>query len=104
MYIVVNTIGVENVKAGEPVVVKYDGEMGRIGAFGIDGSIFGYLRDSQPYGCVDGWTMYSRIGDRRIIARAQNVGDGSMLLVFENPAFKVGNYRVEYAAQGCARA
>ena len=104
MYIVVNTIGMENVKMGDPIVVKYDSEMGRIGAFGIDGNVYGYLRDAQPYGCVDGWTMYSRIGDKRIIARAYSVEDGSMVLAFENPIFGVGNYRVGSGAQRYAHA
>ena len=73
-------------------VIKYDSEFGRIGAFGIDGRIYGYMRDVQPLWCVDGWTMYSRIADRRIIARAAEVKNGLLVLDFDTPVFRVGRY------------
>lgn len=92
MFVVINTIGVEDVAVGDPVVIKYDAEFGRIGAFGIDGKAYGYFADCQPHGCVDGWTMYSRIEDRRIIARAAYVCNGSLYLEFYNAAFAVGSY------------
>lgn len=92
MFVAVDTIGTENLMAGEPVVIKYDSEFGRIGAFGIDGRIYGYMRDVQPLWCVDGWTVYSRIADRRIIARAAEVKNGLLVLDFDTPVFRVGRY------------
>ncbi len=94
MFVMIRTIGTENVKPGEPVVIKYDCQFGRVGAFGIDGKAYGFACDVQPAGCVDSWTLYSRIGDRRVIARAAVIMDGGLLLGFDNALF---DNRAEYA-------
>lgn len=87
MFVMIRTIGEENVKPGDPVVLKYDSPFGRIGAFDIGGEVYGYLAEGQPSGCVDDWTMYSRIGNRRIIARAAVIMDGALLVSFDTPGF-----------------
>ena len=70
MFAMIRTIGTENVLPGDPVVLKYDNGFSRIGAYSVGGDAYGFLCENQPAGCVDDWTMYSRIGNRRIIARA----------------------------------
>lgn len=85
MYAMIVTVGKENVCPGDPVVLKYDAEYGRIAAFGVGGESYGFLCDRQPDGCVNGYAMYSRIGDWRVLARAAVVMDGAMLLSFDAP-------------------
>lgn len=102
MFVYVHTMGTEQPKPGDPVVLKYDTAFGRIGAFGIDGSAYGYLAERQPSGCVDDWVLYSRIGDRRILAKAAVVPEGGLLLCFDSPVFadETPYVRVEKAGYG----
>lgn len=102
MFAMISTIGKEDVMSGDPVIIKYDAEFGRIGAFAIGGRPYGFLTENQPEGCVDDWTMYSRIGNRRIIARAAVVMNGGLLLSFDNPVFETERdyVRVEKAGYG----
>ncbi len=102
MFAMIRTIGTENVLPGDPVVLKYDNGFSRIGAYSVGGDAYGFLCENQPAGCVDDWTMYSRIGNRRIIARAAVIMDGGLLVSFDTPLFaSEQNYvRVESAGYG----
>ncbi len=85
MYIMIRTIGTENVRPEEPVVLKYDTQFGKVGAFDMGGGSLGYLDEEAPQGCMDAWAVYSRIGDNRIIARVAVVMNGAMLLFSDSP-------------------
>lgn len=87
MFALIATIGKENIVPGDPVVLKYDAPFGRIGAFDIGGETYGYICERQPQGCVDETTLYARIGDYRILARAAVVFEGGLLVSFDTPAF-----------------
>ncbi len=102
MFAMIRTIGTENVLPGDPVVLKYDNGFSRIGAYSVGGDAYGFLCENQPAGCGDDWTMYSRIGNRRIIARAAVIMDGGLLVSFDTPLFaSEQNYvRVERAGYG----
>ena len=102
MFAMIRTIGTENVLPGDPVILKYDAGFSRIGAYSVGGEAYGFLSERQPSGCVDDWTMYSRIGNRRIIARAAVIMDGGLLVSFDTPLFShEQNYvRVERAGYG----
>lgn len=106
MYLLIDTIQKENVKAGDPVVVKFDSAFGLVGAFGIGGESYGYLSAEQPDGCVDPWHVYARIGNNRIIARAAVVLPHGILLHSESSVLcaPVMTTRVEKAGYGlCVR-
>ena len=102
MFAWIRTVGTENIGAGEPVVLRFDTEYGRIAAFGIGGDSYGFLCERQPEGCVDECTMYARIGDRRVLGRAAVVFDGGLLVNFDSPVFaSAPQYvRVEKAGYG----
>ena len=85
MYLFIDTVQKEEVKAGDPVVVKFDSSFGLVGAFGIGGELFGYLASTQPEGCVDPWQVYARIGNNRIIARAAVILPHGLLLASDSP-------------------
>lgn len=102
MYAMINTIGTAQVKPGDPVILKYDSQFGKVGAFAIDGYMHGFLSEGQPAGCVDEWTVYSHIGCFRVIARAAVVMDGKLLLQTDSPLFahEEKYARVERAGYG----
>lgn len=102
MYLMIRTLGMENVNPGDPVLVKYDAEFGRIGAFDMGGCLLGYLGEHAPSGCLDEWTVCSRIGDSRIIARAAVIMDGAMLLSTDSPVLvrNTGYSRIEREGYG----
>ena len=107
MYLMIDTLQKEDVKAGDPVVIKLDRAFGLVGAFGIGGETYGYLAAEQPEGCVDPWLVYARIGNNRIIARAAVVLPRGLLLHTESPLLcpPVQVQRVEKAGYGlCVRA
>ncbi|MDE7395692.1 MAG: hypothetical protein K2M95_06215 [Clostridiales bacterium] len=106
MYLLIDTMQKENVRAGDPVVVKFDRALGLVGAFGIGGESYGYLAAEQPDGCLDPWSVYARIGDNRIIARAAVVLPHGILLHSESSVLSapVAVARVEKAGYGlCVR-
>ena len=102
MFAMIRTVGKENIRPSDPVVLKFDREYGRIAAFGIGGEAYGFLCERQPSGCVDECTMYARIGDWRILGRAAVVLDGELLVSFDTPAFATPTQyvRVEKAGYG----
>ena len=93
MYAIINTVAKEKVNIGDPVVIKFDCQTGRIAAFDIDGTVYGFLSDNQPLGCVDANKMYRTIGNYRYIARAASVTDGCMILSLDTPAQFTAEYR-----------
>ena len=106
MYLLIGTVQKEDVKAGDPVVVKFDTTVGIVGAFGIGGELYGYLAPTQPDGCVDPWQVYARIGNNRIIARAAVILPHGLLLSTDSPLLSapVEVRRVEKAGYGlCVR-
>ena len=102
MYLLIDTVQKEEVKAGDPVVIKYDSTFGLVGAFGIGGELYGYLAAEQPDGCVDTWQVYARIGNNRIIARAAVILPHGLLLASESPLLTppVAVERMEKAGYG----
>ena len=88
MFVMAGTIGKENLKPDEPVVIKYDTQFGKIGVYTIGGELLGFLYEEQPDGCVNERIMYSRIKDYRIIARASVIMNGAILLSFDTPMFR----------------
>ena len=102
MFAMIRTIGTENVCPDEPVVLRFDREYGRIAAFGIGGEAYGFLCEKQPSGCVSEYAMYTRIGDRRILAKAAVVMEGGLLVSFDSPVFAAAPQyaRVEKAGYG----
>ena len=102
MYLLFGTVQKEEVKAGDPVVVKFDSTLGLVGAFGIGGELYGYLAPEQPDGCVDPWQVYARIGSYRIIARAAVVLPQAILLSSDSPLLSEPTEvrRVEKAGYG----
>lgn len=93
MYAIINTVSKEKVNIGDPVVLKFDCQTGRIAAFDIDGTVYGFLSENQPLGCVDVNKLYATIGGYRFIARAASVSNGSLILSFDTPMQSSVQYR-----------
>lgn len=102
MYVMIRMIGKEDICPGDPVVLKYDTQFGKVGAFGMGGNVYGYLCAQAPAGCLDEWSVYARIGDNRIIAKAAVVFDGGLLLYTDSPVLRtdMGFVRVEKEGYG----
>ena len=92
MYIAVSTLN--EVRAGEILVLKVDRSFGLVGAYGIDGALVGYVAESQPNGCLDVWKIYAAIGDNRVLATAAVVLGQSVVLTTDSAVFK-REYRTE---------
>ncbi len=97
MYIAISTLN--EVRAGEILVLKVDRGFGLVGAYGIDGALVGYVAESQPDGCLDVWKIYSAIGDNRVLATAAVVLGQSVVLTTDSSVF-----RREYATERVERA
>ena len=69
----------QNVTVGEVVIVKYDDYTKTLGAFLITGEKVGEITSNQAEGCLDFWTIVSRIGNNRVICRV--VIKGGRLLI-----------------------
>ena len=87
MYMIFHSMAKARVDAGEPLVVKYDARFGRVGAYDVGGERHGYLADRQPDGCVDEWTVYSQIGDNRVLGRAAVIMDGVIIFQTDTEVF-----------------
>ena len=101
MYMTFSTIAKVNVAAGDPMVVKYDNKFGRVGVYDIGGELHGYLTESQPEGCVDEWTVYSQIGDNRVLGRAAVIMDGVIILQTDTKVFGLEYDFVPSNGYGC---
>lgn len=75
-------------KPGDVLVLKTDSAFGQIAACEVGGGVVGYAADSQPDGCVDMWTMISRIGDCRILCRVAVAMGRSLLLTTDSPLLR----------------
>lgn len=102
MFVMIGLVKKEQIVPGDPVILKYDSQFGRVGAFGIDGRLYGYMTDATPEGCLSEWWVCSRISDRRIIAKAAVVWDNGLLLQTDNQALAapLEYVRVEKAGYG----
>ena len=69
----------QDVKVGEMVIVKYDDYTKTLGAFLITGEKVGEITSNQAEGCLDFWTIVTRIGNNRVICRV--VIKGGRLLI-----------------------
>lgn len=87
MYIMIRTINSQEVAAGDVVVLKADPQFGQIGAFEIGGGVVGYAAERQPEGCLDMWTMMSRIRDNRVLCKVAVSMPGTVILATESPVF-----------------
>lgn len=86
MYIMITTL--EEVKAGDTVVLRYDDKFNQIGAFEIGGGVLGYAAYNQPEGCLNVWTLSKRLGNRRILCTVAVALGGSVILYSDSPALK----------------
>lgn len=101
MFITVSTLG--KVKCGEPLVMKADRHFGQVGVYGIDGELIGYVANTQPDGCVDCWTVMSRIMDNRILCSGAVSFDRTLIVTTDSALLKTdgGGYtRTEKCGYG----
>lgn len=101
MYMTFSTIGKANVTAGDPMVVKFDRNFGRVGVYDVLGELHGYLKDEQPDGCVDEWTVYTQIGDNRVLGRVAVIMDGVIILQTDTKVFGLEYDFVPSSGYGC---
>ncbi|MBE5732670.1 MAG: hypothetical protein E7353_06490 [Clostridiales bacterium] len=69
----------QDVKVGEIIVVKYDNYARTLGAYLITGEKIGEISSHQAEGCLDFWTLATRIDNNRILCKA--VIKGGRLLI-----------------------
>ena len=100
MYMTFSTIAKARVAAGEPMVVKYDNRFGRVGIYDVGGELHGYFADRQPDGCIDDWTVYSQIGDNRVLGRAAVIMDGVIIFQTNTEVFDLRRDFVPMAGHG----
>lgn len=89
MYLTINTLGNEKVRAGEIVVLKEDRKFGQVGAFMVGGGAIGYAAGAQPEGCLDIWTVWTKIKDNRILCKVAIVLPGAIILHTDSKVFDV---------------
>lgn len=88
MYATIRTIGKADLHPDDPVVLSFDAQYGRVAAYGIGGESYGFLAEQQPTGCVDGKSVYEKIGARRLLTKATVIMDGTLILRFDSPLFE----------------
>lgn len=93
MFIAVSTLG--KVKCGEPLIMKADCKFGQIGVYEIGGELVGYVANAQPDGCVDCWTIMSKIMDNRILCSGAVSFENTLIVTTDSALLKsaVGEYR-----------
>ena len=69
----------QDVKVGEIIVVKYDNYARKLGAYLITGEKIGEISSHQAEGCLDFWTLATRIDNNRILCKA--IIKGGRLLI-----------------------
>lgn len=103
MYVCVSCLS--PVKAGDVLILKVDRQMGEVGAYEIGGGLIGYASVSQPDGCLDAWTLFSRIGDSRVLCKAAVSMQNTVILYTESKVFEAPERyeRVEKEGYGFLR-
>ncbi|MBO5223923.1 MAG: hypothetical protein J6C23_05365 [Clostridia bacterium] len=81
----------QDVKVGELIVVKYDEYSKTLGAHLITGEKVGEISSQQAEGCLDFWTIASRIEDNRIICHVVIKG-GRLLILSTESKILSGEY------------
>ena len=85
MFICAELIG--DVNVGELVVVKYDDYSKTLGAHLITGEKVGEITSNQAEGCLDFWTIASRIENNRVICHVVIKGGRLLILSTESRLF-----------------
>ncbi len=81
----------QDVKVGEMVVVKYDNYGKTLGAYLITGEKIGEIATKQADGCLDFWTIATRIENNRILCHAVIKG-GRLLILSTDSKILSGEY------------
>ena len=77
----------QDVKVGEVIVVKYDDYSKCLGAHLITGEKVGEITSNQADGCIDFWTIASRIENNRVLCRAVIKGGRLLILSTDSRLF-----------------
>ena len=91
----------QDVKVGEIVIVKYDDYAKCLGAYLITGEKVGEISSHQAEGCLDFWTLATRIENNRVLCRAVIKG-GRLLILSTDSKLLSGEYSAS-APNVCAR-
>ena len=76
-----------DVKIGEVLVVKYDDYAKSVGVYLIGGQKVGEVSSRQAEGCIDFWTVASRIGNNRVLCKAVIKGGRLLIMSTESRVF-----------------
>lgn len=98
MFIAVSTLG--KVKCGEPLVMKADASFGQIGVYEIGGELVGHVANAQPEGCLDCWTVMSKIRDNRILCSGAVCFDNLLIVTTDSAVLKADNRYIRQEAAG----
>ncbi len=74
----------QDVKIGEVIVVRYDEYSRSLGAYLITGKKVGEITSHQAEGCLDFWTLATRIDNNRILCKAIIKGGRLLILSTES--------------------
>lgn len=74
----------QDVKIGEVIVVKYDANTNGLGAFLITGEKVGQITSHQADGCIDFWTIATRIENNKILCHAIIKGGRLLILATDS--------------------
>lgn len=77
----------KDVKISEVLVVKYDEQAKNVGVFLINGEKVGEVSSRQAEGCIDFWTVASRIGNSRVLCKAVIKGGRLLIMSTESRVF-----------------
>lgn len=70
----------QDVKVGELIVVKYDNYGKSVGAYLITGEKVGEITSQQAEGCLDYWTIATRLDNNRVLCRVAIKGGRLLIL------------------------
>ena len=77
----------QDVKVGEVVVVRYDEYNKGLGAYLVSGEKVGIVASHQAEGCLDFWTLATKIENNRVLCRAVIKGGRLLILSTESRLF-----------------
>lgn len=81
----------KDVKIGEVLIVKYDEYSGSVGVFLVGGEKVGEISSRQAEGCIDFWTVASRIGNNRVLCKAVIKGGRLLIMSTDSRVFDEGS-------------
>ncbi len=78
---------IKDVPVGEVIIVKNDEKLGGLGAYLITGEKVADVTSAQAEGCLDFWTMASRIENNRVLCKAAIKGGRLLILSTDSRLF-----------------